>query len=113
MVGGETDRLASMQDYRDLRDVLNGNNSCVFYKEYPYGHLGFLIPPDKTLFDELLELIINFNPDYIPQFNPEDDLRRKQAFESVQEILQMIKSPKPDEQKLITDIKLQSNYIPK
>ena len=83
LLGGETDRLASMQDYRDLRDVLNANNACVFYKEYPYGHLGFLIPPDKTLFDEMLELIITYNPDYTPLFSPDDSLQRKLAYENV------------------------------
>jgi homoserine acetyltransferase len=61
LLGGETDRLASMQDFRDLRDILCKTNSCAFYKEYPFGHLGFLIPPDKTLLDELLELVIHFN----------------------------------------------------
>jgi homoserine acetyltransferase len=62
---GSTDMLASTQDYRDLRDNLHQTNSCVFYKEYGYGHLGFLIPPDKILFYELLELISRFNEDYV------------------------------------------------
>ena len=50
LLGGSTDRLASIKDFRELRDNLYRNNSCIFYKEYEYGHLGFLIPPDKTLF---------------------------------------------------------------
>jgi hypothetical protein len=67
LLGGSTDLLASKSDFRDLRDNLFRTNSCIFYKEYEYGHLGFLIPPEKTLFYELLELCAIYNPDYIPQ----------------------------------------------
>lgn len=45
IIGGTTDRLTSAGDYKPLRDRMSEQNSCVFFKEYPYGHLGFLIPP--------------------------------------------------------------------
>ena len=65
LVGGTTDRLASIADFQEMRDTLHQTNSCVFYKEYDFGHLGFLIPPDNLFFYELLELCSMFNTDYV------------------------------------------------
>jgi len=38
----------------------------VFYKEYEFGHLAFLFPPQKRHFYEMLELCKTFNPDMKP-----------------------------------------------
>lgn len=60
IIGGTSDQLASILDFRALRDRLNSTDSCVFYKEYDYGHLGFLVPPTNEYFFEMLELINHF-----------------------------------------------------
>jgi hypothetical protein len=56
--------LASPVDFRALRDQLNSTDSCVFYKEYEYGHLGFLVPPTNDYLFEMLELINHFIEDF-------------------------------------------------
>jgi hypothetical protein len=89
--------LASLADFREMRDILSANNSCVFYKEYDYGHLGFLIPPDNLFFYELLELCSRFNPDYVQKpigFEaPAITWKRQNAFQTVDTITAMMKSP--------------------
>lgn len=47
-----------------LRDELVMHNNCVFYKEYDFGHLAFLMPVDKTIFHEMFALIKRYNPLY-------------------------------------------------
>ncbi len=51
---GSGDRLASPQDYKWLRDQLM--HTLCYYKEYDFGHLGFLIPANKRIFFDMLEL---------------------------------------------------------
>ena len=64
LMGGLADKLASPEDFRMLRNQLHSTNSCVFYKEYDYGHVAFLIPADKTIFFEMAVLISQFNSDF-------------------------------------------------
>ena len=47
-----------------LRDELVANNNCVYYKEYDFGHLAFLMPVDKTIFHEIFALIKRYNSLY-------------------------------------------------
>ena len=61
---GAGDKLASPHDYMWLRDELVLQNNCVFYKEYDFGHLAFLMPADKTMFHEMFALIKRYNPLY-------------------------------------------------
>ena len=61
---GSTDKLASPHDYMWLRDELVANNNCVYYKEYDFGHLAFLMPADKTIFHEMFAIIKRYNPLY-------------------------------------------------
>ena len=56
---GSKDQLSSPGDFRWLRDQL-GQTLC-YYKEYDFGHLGFLIPPDKRIFFDILELVKRHN----------------------------------------------------
>eukprot|EP00354_Favella_ehrenbergii_P009296 CAMPEP_0170477390 /NCGR_PEP_ID=MMETSP0123-20130129/18684_1 /TAXON_ID=182087 /ORGANISM="Favella ehrenbergii, Strain Fehren 1" /LENGTH=144 /DNA_ID=CAMNT_0010749139 /DNA_START=568 /DNA_END=999 /DNA_ORIENTATION=- len=51
---GKSDLLVSPGDYLWLRDELVKANNCAFFKEYNIGHLGLVIPKDKTLFYDLL-----------------------------------------------------------
>mmetsp|Transcript_31291 Transcript_31291/g.41404 ORF Transcript_31291/g.41404 Transcript_31291/m.41404 type:complete len:98 (-) Transcript_31291:40-333(-) len=45
-----------------LRDELVVNNNCIYYKEYDFGHLAFLMPADKTILHEIFSLIKRYNP---------------------------------------------------
>lgn len=40
--------------------------TLVFFKEYEFGHVAFLIPPHKRHFFEMLELCRVFNPELKP-----------------------------------------------
>jgi len=37
------------------------SHTLCYYKEYDFGHLGFLIPPDKRIFFDILELARRHN----------------------------------------------------
>jgi len=64
MFCGATDKLASTHDYMWLRDELAANNNCIFYKEYDFGHLAFLMPANKAIFNEMFALMRRYNPLY-------------------------------------------------
>ena len=59
---GATDKLSSPLDYMWLRDELLKNQNCVYYKEYHFGHVAFLMPPDKRLCFDILALCKKFVP---------------------------------------------------
>jgi len=61
---GSTDKLASPHDYMWLREELVSNNNCIYYKEYNFGHLAFLMPIDKTIFHDIFALMKRYNPLY-------------------------------------------------
>lgn len=44
LFAGSEDKLASLQDVRWLKETLDMQGSVIFYEEYKFGHLGFLIP---------------------------------------------------------------------
>lgn len=56
---GVKDQLSSPPDYKWLRDQLS--HTLCYYKEYDFGHLGFLMPPDKRIFFDILELAKRHN----------------------------------------------------
>lgn len=60
---GKTDLLVSPGDYMWLRDELMKNSNCTFFREYDLGHLGLVVPKDKSIFMDLLALAIEHNPD--------------------------------------------------
>lgn len=43
---------------------MHASQSCVYYKEYEFGHLAFLFPPTIKHFFEVFELIKRFDPHY-------------------------------------------------
>jgi len=51
---GKEDLLSSPGDYKFLAAELTANDSCVFYKEYDMGHIGFLIPVNRYHILEIL-----------------------------------------------------------
>ena len=67
MFCGSSDKLASPHDYMWLRDELALNNNCIFYKEYDFGHLAFLMPANKTIFHDMFALMKRYNPLFKPQ----------------------------------------------
>jgi hypothetical protein len=44
MLAGTEDKLAQIDDVRWLKDKMFGQSSLIFYEEYKFGHLSFLIP---------------------------------------------------------------------
>jgi hypothetical protein len=61
---GSTDKLASPHDYMWLREELVANNNCIYYKEYDFGHLAFLMPENKTILHDIFALVQRYNPLY-------------------------------------------------
>ena len=52
---GTVDNLATVEDNRWLHQQLGANS--VFYKEYEFGHMAFMLAQDMSYFDDVLELI--------------------------------------------------------
>ena len=52
MFVGSLDRLATVEDNRELREKLEGGANIVFYREYELGHLSFVLAKDMTWFKE-------------------------------------------------------------
>ena len=44
ILAGVEDKLAHIEDVRWLRDRMTTQGSMVFYEEYKFGHLSFLLP---------------------------------------------------------------------
>ena len=105
ILGGINDNMSSPIDFRWLRDHLSETDSCVFYKEYEFGHLGFLIPPNNDYFFELLEICNHFLPNHKLEAKCHEADLEKQAHtlvksqiaaNSVKEIHAMLTCPKPE-----------------
>ena len=54
LVCGKGDMLASPDDYKAVRDMLVKNGNEVEFKEYNLGHVGLVIPKDKTSTHDIL-----------------------------------------------------------
>jgi len=68
---GSKDQLASKDDYLWLREQLL--DTLCYFKEFNLGHMGFLIPPNRQHFYEMLELCKAYNPHfYMPTSNTMD-----------------------------------------
>jgi len=74
---GMRDQMASPGDYIWLKEKLVKNKTCVFFKEYGFGHIAFLFPPVKKHFYEMLELCRQFNSYYQPRPMTEAQNREK------------------------------------
>lgn len=66
---GLKDQLASPLDYHWLMEHLLENNTTddqtlIYFKEFNLGHMGFLVPPNRQHFYEMLELCKAYNPYY-------------------------------------------------
>ena len=61
MLCGIGDHLVAPEDYTWLKDELVKENNCSYFKEYDLGHLGLVIPKEKTIFMDMLALLENFS----------------------------------------------------
>ncbi len=59
MFVGTADELATVEDNRWAKTQLN---TLVHYKEYPLGHLSFMVAKDMTYFQDAMNLIKKYNP---------------------------------------------------
>ena len=61
---GKLDMLSSPDDYLWLKSQLLETKSMIYFKEFDLGHLGVLMPKDRTHFYEMLELMKAYHPAY-------------------------------------------------
>jgi hypothetical protein len=59
MFVGTSDELATVEDNRWAKPQLK---TLVHYKEYPLGHLSFMVAKDMSYFNDVLTLIKKYNP---------------------------------------------------
>jgi len=62
--------LASPGDYTELALKLQNSASLCFFKEYELGHMGLIIPKDRTHIVEMVELCRQLNPDVTEDYKP-------------------------------------------
>ena len=65
MLAGTEDKLAHIDDVRWLKDVMARQDSLMFYEEYKFGHLAFLIPNNLKVYQDIVNLLKTFNPAYV------------------------------------------------
>jgi hypothetical protein len=66
LLAGTEDKLAHIEDVRWLKEELGKQGSLVFYEEYKFGHLAFLIPNQLKVYQDIVNLLKTFNPIYVP-----------------------------------------------
>jgi len=52
---GTVDKLATPEDNHWLREQLGSNS--IYYKEFNFGHMAFMLAKDMSYFDDVLDLI--------------------------------------------------------
>jgi hypothetical protein len=65
MLAGTEDKLAHIDDVRWLKDFMIRLDSLIFYEEYKFGHLAFLIPNNLKVYQDIVNLLKTFNPAYV------------------------------------------------
>ena len=74
--GGREDLLASPADYSRLMRQLVSTYSCVYYREFDLGHLGFLVPANDLHFiPEMIELVSRHTPFTGFQGEPTEEIK--------------------------------------
>ena len=58
LVCGKTDLLASPLDYERLNDELTSNGNTLEFKEYECGHIGLIMPEDKSITADVFNSIL-------------------------------------------------------
>mmetsp|Transcript_29274 Transcript_29274/g.38984 ORF Transcript_29274/g.38984 Transcript_29274/m.38984 type:complete len:96 (+) Transcript_29274:947-1234(+) len=61
MFCGREDLLVSPEDYTWLRDELMEGGNVSYFKEYDLGHMGVIIPKDRTPLYDMLAVAKHFN----------------------------------------------------
>ena len=67
LFAGTEDKLAAIEDVRWLKEKLETQDSLIYYEEYKFGHLAFLIPNNLQIYQDIVNLLKTFNPIYVPQ----------------------------------------------
>jgi len=65
MLAGSEDKLAHIDDVRWLKELMVSQDSLLFYEEYRFGHLAFLIPNNLKVYQDIVNLLKTFNPAYV------------------------------------------------
>ncbi|CDW79126.1 ab-hydrolase associated lipase region family protein [Stylonychia lemnae] len=65
LLAGSDDHLANINDVRWLKEQLQQQDSLIYYQEYPFGHLAFLLPNTIKHFQDCIDLVKRYNPVYI------------------------------------------------
>ena len=63
MFCGLGDHLASVNDFRWLKDFLSKQDSLAYYEEYDFGHISFLLPTDLKVYQDIVTLVKSYNPE--------------------------------------------------
>ena len=63
MFCGKEDLLVSPDDYHWLKDELSAKDNLRYFKEYDLGHMGLVIPKDRTVFYDMLAVAKHFAPE--------------------------------------------------
>jgi hypothetical protein len=60
------DHLASVNDFRWLKDFLSKQDSLAYYQEFNFGHISFLLPADLKVYQDIVTLVKSYNPEGNP-----------------------------------------------
>ena len=68
-------------------------NNCAFYKEYDLGHIGLVIPKEKSIFMDMLALLMRHTEDaaFSKLKLPVDAEKYKNAEQEVEQIMSQMK----------------------
>ena len=55
---GKTDLLINEKDYTRVKDELVSAGNDVHLQEFPYGHLGLVVPRDNDINDAIIKSIV-------------------------------------------------------
>ena len=63
MFCGKEDLMVSPGDYHWLKEELSAKDNLRYFKEYDLGHVGLMIPKDRTVFYDMLAVAKHFAPE--------------------------------------------------
>lgn len=61
LICGKTDLLAPPGNYLWLRDKLERNEQFAGFREYELGHMGLIMPNNRSIFNDMLKFMIVYN----------------------------------------------------
>ena len=89
---GQGDLFVSPGDYVWLKDQLRKKNNCAFFKEYDLGHIGLVIPKEKSIFMDMLALLMRHTEEASSKLKlPVDVEKYMRAEQEVEQIMSQMK----------------------